>query len=520
MNTPTARSQPSGYVSEESKKTFTTVAGVLGGLFFVLQFVLPMAAMFTLMPGMMASMDFASFDLEGAASLDGRIYLIESTRVLQGERAESASARLVALGREEIEPITSLAAWEPHLLSDGRRLWLISSDRVASFEDGHLTPHEILTPLGDISAPFLLEGVPAVVETRPEGANLLTWTDAGWGLLRPVTEEEQTACCRQFLADGEGVTELRAQGSTLYARRLGSDGWDVVASDPRRWDAFLRGSTPAVALLGETGDLRVLELRGGTWRETLRATGGPRFVSGFTALGSEDGEHITVLSAGFPGSVTRRTWAGPELVAEQRFGRASPFPEQVMTMMWLPHLGGPVMSLLLAVILAWLMRVHRVAGYVHEGREVQHASLTRRAVSQLVDAAILFTPGVFLFARFFEMITDPELMFGSEWGPFRFFGYLAAGMAWAFFLFVVFSVTEGLWGATPGKWLTGIRVVGTDLRPCGIGRALIRNLLKLVDGFFNFLIGILMVAYTEDWQRLGDLAARTIVIHPAPRPPK
>jgi len=58
----------------------------------------------------------------------------------------------------------------------------------------------------------------------------------------------------------------------------------------------------------------------------------------------------------------------------------------------------------------------------------------------------------------------------------------------------------------------GIRVVGTDLHRCGVGRALVRNLLKLVDGFFNFLIGILMVAFTAEWQRLGDMAARTVVI--------
>jgi len=32
------------------------------------------------------------------------------------------------------------------------------------------------------------------------------------------------------------------------------------------------------------------------------------------------------------------------------------------------------------------------------------------------------------------------------------------------------------------------------------------------DGFFNFMIGILLVAFTDDWQRVGDMAARTIVI--------
>ena len=39
-----------------------------------------------------------------------------------------------------------------------------------------------------------------------------------------------------------------------------------------------------------------------------------------------------------------------------------------------------------------------------------------------------------------------------------------------------------------------------------------RNLLTFVDGFFNFLVGVLLVALTENWQRLGDLAARTLVV--------
>ena len=79
-------------------------------------------------------------------------------------------------------------------------------------------------------------------------------------------------------------------------------------------------------------------------------------------------------------------------------------------------------------------------------------------------------------------------------------------------MLVAYSYLEGRFGKTPGKWLVGIRVLGTDLRPCGFGRALLRNLLTFVDGFFNFLVGVLLVALTENWQRLGDLAARTIVV--------
>ena len=42
------------------------------------------------------------------------------------------------------------------------------------------------------------------------------------------------------------------------------------------------------------------------------------------------------------------------------------------------------------------------------------------------------------------------------------------------FGFLYFSIVEGIWGAGLGKWLKGLRVVRTNGRPPGIGRALIR----------------------------------------------
>lgn len=71
---------------------------------------------------------------------------------------------------------------------------------------------------------------------------------------------------------------------------------------------------------------------------------------------------------------------------------------------------------------------------------------------------------------------------------------------------------EGRWGLPPGKALVGIRTLGTDLQPCGFGRALLRNVLTVVDGFFNFLVGLMLAAPTEQWQRVGDLVARTVVV--------
>jgi len=40
----------------------------------------------------------------------------------------------------------------------------------------------------------------------------------------------------------------------------------------------------------------------------------------------------------------------------------------------------------------------------------------------------------------------------------------------------------------------------------------LRNLLAFVDATFSFLVGTPLVALTENCQRLGDTAARTIVV--------
>jgi uncharacterized RDD family membrane protein YckC len=37
----------------------------------------------------------------------------------------------------------------------------------------------------------------------------------------------------------------------------------------------------------------------------------------------------------------------------------------------------------------------------------------------------------------------------------------------------------------------------------------------LVDSMFDFLLGILLIALTEKRQRIGDLAAGTVVVHEA-----
>jgi len=68
-------------------------------------------------------------------------------------------------------------------------------------------------------------------------------------------------------------------------------------------------------------------------------------------------------------------------------------------------------------------------------------------------------------------------------------------------------------GRTPGKRMTGLRVVRSSGRPVDLLASAIRNLLRLVDGLpLSFLPTLVSVLVTQRNQRPGDLAADTVVI--------
>ncbi|MGC9961004.1 MAG: RDD family protein [Acidimicrobiales bacterium] len=77
-----------------------------------------------------------------------------------------------------------------------------------------------------------------------------------------------------------------------------------------------------------------------------------------------------------------------------------------------------------------------------------------------------------------------------------------------------FIVCEMLFnGRSPGKRLTGLRVVRVGGQPVGFLASALRNVLRLVDFLPTFnILGSLLILSTTRNQRLGDLAAGTIVI--------
>ena len=137
--------------------------------------------------------------------------------------------------------------------------------------------------------------------------------------------------------------------------------------------------------------------------------------------------------------------------------------------------------------------------------ELNLAGLGSRIAAAIVDTLIL---GFVLLLAAFGM-------FGLvDWFSSR---LLAIGIGWLVVsllvigYFVAFEVFND--GKTPGKSMFGIRVLGVDGEPVGFGPSMVRNLLRLVDLFPVLpILGPIAILVSDRNQRIGDLAARTLVV--------
>lgn len=85
-------------------------------------------------------------------------------------------------------------------------------------------------------------------------------------------------------------------------------------------------------------------------------------------------------------------------------------------------------------------------------------------------------------------------------------------IAFSFVGILYFIVMEALKGQTVGKMALGIKVVKKDGSPISWQESIIRNLLRIVDGLFFYLVGIICIAVSANKQRVGDMAASTLVV--------
>ncbi|MGA2570439.1 MAG: RDD family protein [Terracidiphilus sp.] len=143
--------------------------------------------------------------------------------------------------------------------------------------------------------------------------------------------------------------------------------------------------------------------------------------------------------------------------------------------------------------------------------EMPLAGIGSRFIAILVDTLILG-------AAFFVLILLAVMLLPAL----HFLGDASANWLAGVFLLVVFLLQWGYFalfeafgnGRTPGKRVARIRVIHQSGRGITFVEALGRNLVRFVDYLPSFYaIGVVAIFVTRRHQRLGDLAAGTLVVH-------
>ena len=85
-------------------------------------------------------------------------------------------------------------------------------------------------------------------------------------------------------------------------------------------------------------------------------------------------------------------------------------------------------------------------------------------------------------------------------------------LSFAFYI-AYYTYLEGTRGQTIGKMITKIKVVREDGTPIDMEQAFKRNILRVIDGLFVYLIGAILIWRSDKQQRLGDTVAKTVVVN-------
>lgn len=508
-----------GYKSFEGHNLLKQRAWLTGVLAAIAHVLLPIvvvvAAFATALSAMGAALESPDVDPRSAAVHDGRVWFVASGRE-SGVTTHLLSSAPIDGGAPI--PETKLEA-EGTLVSAQGRLLFFDGSRVQWFEEGKmhtaLAYPEPPSIAHDASRPFLHDGKPAIafIQSDDHISGVVHVLDGDhWERGPDVSFAAPNSARLSSL-------QFATQGDKLYAYvqdydddvyKLGGGAPEPVAHHARGFVVAQVGSVP-----------RLFVTRGPSLDELLDDA--PHEEATITAY-DQHGKKLAqtaVAGAHEVGVVpvdTRRQLVltedddGLDLLPfdDEKFGAAIatssnrflPFIVSAAGLLFAWVFGDYLITLLLAFAMSRGMSRHRVTEY--QGyKPVAFASLTRRVLARMIDGGLTTVAcGAAAFAahRFGSDPTWPAMLTATVVGM----GLLAL---------------EGATGASPGRWVVGIRVVNTQLEPPGFYAALVRTFLLVWDGFFFGMVGIYIAAFSPYWQRLGDEKAGTIVIRTPKKEP-
>lgn len=149
----------------------------------------------------------------------------------------------------------------------------------------------------------------------------------------------------------------------------------------------------------------------------------------------------------------------------------------------------------------------KLGTWTSNSSEHEFASIFRRFSAHFIDTIIIMLPpSIFLAAYILKGLTPPLNPLRIILQVLLAMGYFAIGS------FLYHSLLEGIYGKTIGKKLCGILVLKDDFSRCTLPAGFLRNLMRIVDGMFYYLVAVVTITGTLKWQRLGDIVGGTIVV--------
>ncbi len=136
--------------------------------------------------------------------------------------------------------------------------------------------------------------------------------------------------------------------------------------------------------------------------------------------------------------------------------------------------------------------------------------LARRFIALILDSVIL----VIIFLSLMMFLGVIGILTGMCPILVIVFAGIVSLIFTVFIAFIYFILLEGPAGGgqTIGKRVVGIKVIGEEGRVPDYGKSFMRNILRIVDVLpVLYLVGAILILLTEKDQRLGDMAAKTMV---------
>jgi uncharacterized RDD family membrane protein YckC len=511
---------PQGFLSLEALKHLRRVAIVAGASPIILFFLAYAGIFLAAFAGGSASDRLNKAYSYSVASQGQDTYYVtgsdlkESDLHLRSDKASGAPSLSDFKGKLE----------ETFLLSDPalRRVWVLSDQHWGYWDGNQMVWIDGAKGWEGMERPFLWQGKPAFLDSK-EGA-LAVWQlgDKGWTRARSVTlkgfDKEDLGQC---LCGKLRLTRWHDTWQWFYRHnhqlRYFQGEPTGQAMDVNHWPAFDQASDGNWVSKGLSSGLyiadhdlsdtvRVWQKKDEAWTQLPmnRAK-----AESLALLDGKDQEPLLALSD--PGlllasirdpdkvpQVLRKPWEKPSRVL---LWMMIPSVLLFLTIFFSP--------LAVAFFLSRASKSARPAKIRLARRSIQLASLLRRALARIVDSFIVLCSALALAA----LCAFPLGLFSdTKDNPIRIFEVMFITMGWGFLASVALIIYEGNTGISPGRSAAGIRLLGVDLKPCGPGRSFLRALLTVVDGQFFWVPGLLIAALSAQQQRLGDMAADTVVI--------